>query len=89
MAPRKTNFQNQKLNVDDVTLDLMGFTLDGGGTVSDFGINLDTRSNITIHTGSIRGFGFAGVVQGNNAARYARVIDVRVLGNGSLGNSAA
>ncbi len=73
--------------VDDVTLDLMGFTLDGGGAVADNGIKFTGRSNVTIYNGTVRGFGFTALLQGNSTARYTRVIDVRVLGNGTLGTN--
>ena len=71
------------ITADDVTLDLMGFTLDGGGSIADSGVTFNGRSNITIHNGTVRGFGYTGLYQAYSTARYSRVIDMRVLDNGS------
>jgi hypothetical protein len=83
------NFNGSSGGIDitynDVTLDLMGFTIDGGGAVSDYGINI-TVSNVTIQNGTVRGFGLAGNYQDSTAASYARLMDVQVLGNGTLGS---
>ena len=65
----------------------MGFTIDGGGTVSDYGIFFNSRNNVTIRNGTIKGFGYAGIYQGSTAARYATVMYVQVLDNGTLGSS--
>jgi parallel beta-helix repeat protein len=73
------------IDVNDVTIDLMGFTLNGGGTVNDHGIYFTSRSNVTIRNGTVRGFGYAGLYQGNKTTRYATVMDVKALGNGALG----
>lgn len=40
---------------NDVTLDFNGFTVDGGGSVGD-GVRADSKSNLTIRNGEIRGF---------------------------------
>ena len=73
------------ITADKVTLDLMGFTIDGGGTVNDYGIDFTARSSIVIRNGIIANFGLAGIYQGNTTARYATVVDVQALGNGTLG----
>ena len=75
--------------VDDVTLDLMGFTIDGGGTVNDFGVNFSARNNVTIRNGTIKRFGMAGIYQGNFAPHYATIMDIQALGNGALGTDTA
>ena len=74
------------ITTDNVTLDLMGFTLDGGG-VADYGINFTSISNVTIKNGTVRNFGNAGIIQINSSVRYAKIIDVNVLGNGTLGTT--
>jgi parallel beta-helix repeat protein len=73
------------ITADKVTLDLMGFTIDGGGTVTDYGIDFSGRSSINIRNGFITNFGFGGIYQNNSVSRYAKVVDVQVLGNGTLG----
>jgi parallel beta-helix repeat protein/putative cofactor-binding repeat protein len=77
------------ISTDDVSLDMMGFTIDGGGTIGDYGIYFGTRNNITIRNGTIKGFGFAGVYQYSTTAGNARVVNVRSLNNGTLGTSNA
>ena len=73
------------ITADDVTLDLMGFTIDGGGSVTDYGINFSGSSNVNIRNGTVKGFGYAGIYQGNFGPHYATVMDVQALGNGTLG----
>jgi hypothetical protein len=66
------------VNADDVTIDLMGFRLNGPG--SGFGIIIDSgRKNVEIRNGSLRGWWVAveEVVAGVNH----RIINVRVEGN--------
>ena len=77
------------ITADRVTLDLMGFTIDGGGTVSDYGINFTNHSSITIRNGFIANFGLAGIYQGNFSPHYATVMDVQALGNGTLGTGSS
>ena len=73
------------ISEDKVTLDLMGFTIDGGGTVADHGIDFTGRSSIVIRNGVITNFGLAGIWQPLDSARYATVMDVQALANGTLG----
>jgi len=77
------------ISSDDVTLDLMGFTIDGGGTIGDYGIYIGTRSNVIVRNGTVKGFGFAGIYQYSTTANNARVVDVQALGNGTLGTGSA
>ena len=67
---------------DNVTLDLMGFTLDGGGSIDDHGVDLTDRSNVSIQNGTIRRFGRSGIAQNNIFPDHNRVLNVRVLDNG-------
>ena len=75
------------ITVDGVMLDFMGFTIDGRGTVNDYGIFFDGRSNVIIKNGTISNFGLAGIYQGVSTVHYATMIDMRALGNGTLGAS--
>lgn len=73
------------VTADDVTLDLMGFTIDGGGTgVTSYGILLDGSNNAAIRNGTIKGFGWGGIYQGATSVRYTRVMDITTINNGSL-----
>lgn len=73
------------ITANNVTLDLMGFTIDGGGSVSDHGISFHGYDNVTIKNGTVRGFGSNGIYQGLTTAKYGRVIDVQALNNGLYG----
>ncbi len=72
----------------DVTLDLMGFTLDGGGSINDEGIYISIVDNVTIKNGAIRGFGTHGISQsatsGGIPGNNTRILNMRVIDNGSL-----
>ncbi|MHC1725084.1 MAG: hypothetical protein AB9866_03535 [Syntrophobacteraceae bacterium] len=70
------------VNVDDVTIDLMGFSLIGPGSGYDIGIHLPGRVNVEIRNGTVRSFVAAGI-QSTNAGRNNRVINVRLNQNGN------
>ncbi|MCP5009301.1 MAG: right-handed parallel beta-helix repeat-containing protein [Aestuariibacter sp.] len=84
-----TNGNGIDVNVDNVTIDLMGFTLSGDGTTGDYGIYMNTHNNVTIKNGTIRNFGRAGIYQGSSTGRYNRAIDVRAIGNGTQGGGSS
>lgn len=74
------------ISADDVTLDLMGFTIDGGGAgVTSYGIFLSGGNNVTIRNGTVKGFGWGGIYQGAASVRYTTVMDINALNNGTLG----
>ena len=78
------------VTVDNVTIDLMGFKLDGGGLgINDYGINLSSSSNIVVRNGTVRGFGLAGVYNNYNTSRGNIITDIQLIGNGTLGTSTA
>ena len=63
---------------DDVTLDLMGFSLTcNGSSTSTYGIQLDGRKNVEIRSGTLRGWDIGIYVGGPGVAH--RVINVRVV----------
>ena len=76
------------VNTDNVTIDLMGFSLIGPGAGSGFndGVSVGTAGNVEIRNGTIRSFGRFGV-QGSLGAANARMIGLRIIGNelGGLG----
>jgi len=75
------------VTANDVTLDLMGFSLTGTGAAETAGIYSNGRSNVEIRNGTVRNFD-AGVV-GNNPingnGNKHRVINVRATNNGGAG----
>ena len=68
------------VSVDDVTLDLMGFSLTNSGeTGSTVGIYMNGRTNVEIRNGTVRGFKYGlDCPYGHNL----RAINVRAAGNG-------
>ena len=74
------------VGVNDVTIDLMGYSLIGDNSVGH-GINTGTRSNVEIRNGTIRDFASYGVIGSSTYSynRAVRVIDIRSISNGGSG----
>ena len=70
------------VEVNDVTIDLAGFSLIGAGG-PPFGIYMNARSNVEIRNGTVRNFGH-GIYAANNGKEH-RIIDVRVVSNMAQG----
>jgi hypothetical protein len=70
------------VSADNVTLDLMGFSLTNSGALgSTYGINLTGRTNVEIRNGTVSGFNWGvydGLVSTNGKHR---AINVRAYGN--------
>ena len=71
------------VTADNVTIDLMGYTISGGGSYN--GIYMDGRSNVEIRNGTIQGFVNNGITESSNSGEGHRVIHVRVISNGYYG----
>jgi len=74
------------IEADNVTLDLMGFTIDGNAR-NDYGIDLNGHSGIVIKNGSVIGFGYAGIYNSSGSSRGIVLEDLQLIGNGSLGTT--
>jgi parallel beta-helix repeat protein len=70
--------------VDDVTVDLAGFTLVGPDIGTNYGIYMDGRSNVEIRNGTVRDF-YYGIYEASSSGQDHRVIDVRSVSNGQGG----
>jgi hypothetical protein len=72
---------------DQVTIDLMGFSLVGPDSGATVGITMDGRRNVEIRNGTIRDFGERGIYDRNTdkTAFGKRILDVRVIANGKCG----
>lgn len=69
------------IDADNVTLDLMGFSLTQGGvTGSGEGIRMNNRANVEIRNGTVNGF-FYGAIEGISAGKNHRVINIRATNN--------
>src|SRR5690242_11336971 len=67
------------ITADNVTLDLNGFTVYGGGGLIADGISIGDHKNVEIKNGTVRDFTRNGVFSNVNT-HYIRVIDVRAIG---------
>jgi hypothetical protein len=70
------------VNADDVTIDLMGFSLTGilNGSYPYCGIYMNGRRNVEIRNGTLKDFVY-GVMEGGASGANHRVINVRVYGH--------
>ncbi len=68
------------ISADDVTLDLMGFSLTNGGGNFPRGIYMNGRSNVEIRNGTVGGFK-GGVYEASDLGSKHRVINVRAANN--------
>jgi len=74
-----------RTDVNDVTIDLMGYSLIGIGG-SGIGVYTVARSNIEIRNGTIRDFGSTGISVGSYGFNHTiRIINVRLISNASNG----
>ncbi|MFB0524372.1 MAG: right-handed parallel beta-helix repeat-containing protein [Phycisphaerae bacterium] len=74
------------VNADNVTIDLMGFSLIGRGSGTGRGIYMNGRSNVEIRNGTVRNFGREGIYEASvDDGDGHRVISVRALFNGGAG----
>jgi parallel beta-helix repeat protein len=75
------------INADNVTLDLMGFSLIGRGSGTGIGILISGQQNVEIRNGTIRDFGGDGIYENDDEEKGGahRVINVRVFSNGGNG----
>ena len=76
-----------RVEADDVTIDLDGFSLVGPDSGSSVGIFMDGRRNVEIRNGTIRDFGGRGIhdKNGTGTAYGKRIIGIRAISNGSCG----
>jgi hypothetical protein len=70
------------ITADDVTLDLMGFKLTGGGGTA--GILINGRSNVEVRNGTVRGFS-SGITEQVATGNKHRIINVRSINNSVVG----
>jgi len=85
-----TNAAVSAINViaDNVTINMMGFTLSGPGKTSgtsNSGILINDQTNVTVMNGTVRGFGANGIVEVSSFGDLHRLIDVQVIDNGGSG----
>ncbi len=75
------------VDVDDVTIDLNGFAINGPGTGTGYGISISNQKNVEIKNGTVRDFGSYGIRCNYSTDEGHRVINVRVIENAGNGIS--
>jgi len=71
--------------VNDITIDLMGYTIKGPNSGTNYGIYMSGRSNVEIRNGTVRDFGYTGIYEVHDSGIGHRVINVRSISNGRSG----
>lgn len=72
------------INTDNVTLDLMGFTISGTNDAGkNSGIYLDSKKNVEIRNGSLIGWDYG--IYADNSSANNRVLNIRAANNHSTG----
>ncbi len=74
------------VDVNNVTIDLMGYQLIGPGSGSTYGITMYNRNNVEVRNGTVRNFGHSGIRAYLSSADL-RVIGVRAVANANTGIS--
>ncbi len=72
------------VDVNDVTIDLCGYSLIGPNSGENYGIVLASRSNVEIRNGTVRNF-YDGIFEPTGSSQNNRAIDVRAVSNGRYG----
>jgi len=75
------------VEVNDVTIDLMGYTIFGPDSGTNYGVCMYGRSNVEIRNGTVRNFGSCGILETGENGKEHRIIAVRVVSNGFTGIS--
>ena len=72
------------VNADNVTIDLMGYSLIGFDTGMSTGIDMYARQNVEIRNGTVRDFHSRGIDESSNGKGH-RILNVRVISNEGFG----
>jgi parallel beta-helix repeat protein len=75
------NWNGIKVQANNVTIDLNGYSIVGNNSSGGYGIYMNGRSNVEIRNGTIRNFGSTGIYEEGSFGNSHRVINVRVMNN--------
>ena len=74
------------VNTNNVSIDLMGYSLIGPGSGTNYGVYMHGRDNVEVRNGTIRDFGDRGIVEDSkNDGENHRIIGIRAISNGESG----
>ena len=82
---RNASMNGIRVNADNVTIDLMGYSLIGSGSPMAWGIYVNGRTNVEIRNGTVRDFGDDGIYENNSNGKEHRIINIRAVSNGIRG----
>jgi hypothetical protein len=71
------------VNTNNVTIDLMGFSVTGNSSPGGIGIDISGRSNVEIRNGTVRSFGQG--IYSVMTAKNCRIINMRAISNTGTG----
>ena len=74
-----------EVNADNVTINLMGYSVTGPGSGTNYGIYMNGRTNVEIRNGTVRDFGRDGIYENSSSGKEHRIIGVRAVSNGITG----
>jgi parallel beta-helix repeat protein len=77
----KANWHSIKVQANNVTIDLNGYSIVGNNTSGGHGVYMNGCSNVEIRNGTIRNFGGNGIYEESISGHSHRVINVRVMNN--------
>jgi parallel beta-helix repeat protein len=77
----KANWHGIKVQANNVTIDLNGYSISGNNTSGGHGVYMNGCSNVEIRNGTIRNFGSSGIHEESSSGNSHRVINVRVMNN--------
>ena len=69
------------INVDNITIDLMGYSITGPSSGSKSGVYMNGRTNVEIRDGTIQSFGKDGIYEVSANGKAHRIINMRLLYN--------
>lgn len=72
------------VNADNVTIDLMGFTITGNSQANGTGIQVNNRNNVEIRNGTLRGWQNGGIYDSSGEGVNYRVLNLRTIGSGII-----
>jgi parallel beta-helix repeat protein len=81
----KANWHGIKVQANNVTIDLNGYSISGNNASGGHGVYMNGRRNVEIRNGTIRNFGSDGIYVETDSGNSHRVINVRVMNNKGRG----
>ena len=85
LALARTDTSAIIIKADEVTLDLMGYSIVGPDVGTGSGILIDHCSNVEVRNGSVKDFGQHGIFNNDYYGEDSRIINIRAVSNKGTG----